>query len=336
LLVGFLPDDVQLSSLTINHDGLIHASSNGRGYRKCKNYSVHEVCNWMIPNEDDNEYCKSCQLTTAIPNLDDPENKILWYRMEQGKRRLLHTLIRLNLPVVNREKDPLKGISFQFLEDQVEDEYGNELTVKNYVMTGHNAGVITINLNEAEPSTRIEMREKMNERYRTLLGHFRHESGHYYWDRLIKGTGFLDEFRLLFGDERLNYSQAMKDYYAKGPSTNWQNVWISAYASMHPWEDWAETWAHYLHMLDTLETANDFEFNISNSKIVDPFADILLSTEEYRESSFTSLFNDWCSLTTSLNALNRSMGLDDAYPFVISLTALEKLRFVHQVVLDSN
>jgi hypothetical protein len=336
LILGFLPDDGQLSAFTKNRNGFLQASSNGRAYRQCKNYLDYDVCNWMVPFEDENELCKSCRLNHTIPNLSNPENKVLWFRMEQAKRRLLYTLFKLNLPVLSRREDTIHGLGFSFLEDQTEDDFGNELTVKNFVATGHSAGIITINLNEAEHSSRIEMREKMNEGYRTLVGHFRHESGHYYWDRLIKDSPLLEEFRQLFGDERMNYTQSMQNYYEQGPSAQWQKVWISAYASMHPWEDWAETWAHYLHMVDTLETASDFDFSILGYQVANPLVDILSSNLDYRATSFTHLFNDWCRLTAALNALNRSMGLDDAYPFVISITALDKLRFVHQVVVDSN
>ncbi|MGS2721844.1 zinc-binding metallopeptidase family protein [Paraglaciecola aestuariivivens] len=335
LEIGFIPEDVQLSAFTTNQYGNLQASSNGKVYRKCKNYAERDVCNWMIPFDDSSEFCDSCKLTETIPNLDEPNNLTLWFRAEQAKRRLLYTLLNLKLPVVSRAVDPQHGLGFDFLLDQTEDQFGNELTIKNFVTTGHAAGLITINLNEADHSSRIQMREKMQESYRTLLGHFRHESGHYYWDRLIAKSDKLEEFRRLFGDERLDYVRSMQNYYANGPDKNWQNVWISAYASMHPWEDWAETWAHYLHMVDTLETASDFDFSISGNKIANPtMHDQSRHDQIYTASSFTHMFNDWCQLTKVLNALNRSMGLEDAYPFVISISALDKLRFVHEVVLD--
>jgi hypothetical protein len=174
----------------------------------------------------------------------------------------------------------------------------------------------------------------MKESYRTLLGHFRHESGHYYWDRLVRDSYRLEEFRELFGDERLDYQNAMSNYYANGPAANWQKVWISAYATMHPWEDFAETWAHYLHMVDTLETANNVDLRISNVEIVSPYIATKTHTKLDTEISFSKLYNDWCALTGVINSLNRSMGMDDAYPFVISITALNKLRFVHQVIME--
>jgi hypothetical protein len=331
-MLGFLPDTLKISSLYPTINDLYHDSTNKQLYRKCKNYTQYNVCNWMIPVEDNHDLCESCRLNVVIPNLEKPNNLTLWFRMEQAKRRLLYTLFKLNLPVIDRAENPRKGLGFSFLENQVEDEYGNELTVKEYVVTGHQSGLITLNLNEAEHSVRMEMREQMNEQYRTLIGHFRHESGHYYWELLIQDTTYLNEFRELFGDERLDYKYALDEYYKNGPNPNWQSTWISAYASMHPWEDWAETWAHYLHMVDTLETANNYELSISNQHVENPLIKYDHIDSTYSAVSFTQLFDDWCRLTKAINAINRSMGHDDAYPFVISITALNKLRFVHNLI----
>lgn len=342
-MLGFLPDTLQVSPISqVSVDELnraVYESPNSsRQYHQCDNYSQHQVCNWMVDtadSDDSDTLCRSCRLNQVIPNLSNEKNTKLWFNLESAKRRLLYTLFKLDLPVVGKDKKPETGLGFKFAEDEIEDEYGNELFIKNYVTTGHSSGLITINLNEADPSSRIDMREKMRERYRTLLGHFRHESGHYYWNCLIEDTPYIDECRELFGDERMSYEQAMKTYYDNGPSKNWQNVWISAYASMHPWEDWAETWAHYMHMVDTLETANQFEFTIAGNKLSNPLDAHPHSNALTTEMHFTKLFDDWCALTYSLNALNRSMGLDDAYPFVISISALNKLRFVHRVVEES-
>jgi hypothetical protein len=199
-------------------------------------------------------------------------------------------------------------------------------------MTGHHSGIITINIMEAEDSAREMMREQMNEGYRTLLGHFRHEIGHYYWDRLVNGTEYLAQFRELFGDERLDYQQALRDYYQRGQETGWQSGYISAYASSHPWEDWAETWAHYLHMVDTLETANDAGFSIESRRASAPAESVNRDFLQIPGESFDALMEDWSSLVIGLNALNRSMGLPDAYPFILSAPAMNKLRFVHQLV----
>ena len=334
--MGYLPDERQLSALTKMANGDLLASNNGKSYRACKNYAVYDVCNWMVAQEDHSDYCISCRLTETIPSLDNPDNLKLWFLLEQAKRRFLYSAMSMNLPIVNKKEDPEHGLGFAFMQNQVVDSFGNELFIKNFVTTGHSNGLITLNIDEADASARIDMREKMNEKYRTLLGHFRHESGHYYWDRLIRNSDRLHEFRELFGDERLDYQSAMKNYYENGPAQNWQDVWISAYATMHPWEDWAETWAHYLHMVDTLETANDFDLSIFYKSIVNPYMSATEHTGLEVEKSFTQIFNDWCNLTRVLNALNRSMGMDDAYPFVISLTALKKLRFVHQTIVNVN
>lgn len=269
-------------------------------FRKCANYEQYHVCNWMVPDQDSERYCLSCRLNHIIPNLTEPDNLTLWYRIEVAKRRLLYTLIKLGLPIA--------GMSFRFLADE---KAGDE-----FVLTGHSGGTITINIAEARHSERERMREEMNEGYRTLLGHFRHESGHYYWGRLIKDGDLLEAFRALFGDERQDYQQALKTHYSQGAPVDWKEHFISAYASSHPWEDWAETWTHYLHMTDTLETAIDMGFLERG----DPGA------------SFDELIDDWVELTVGLNALNRSMGLQDAYPFAFSGPVIDKLLFVHTFI----
>jgi len=197
-----------------------------------------------------------------------------------------------------------------------------ELVPAKFELLGQ-GGVITINIAEAEHSAREEMREKMNEQYRTLLGHFRHESGHYYWERLVADNGRLDAFRALFGHETDDYQAAIARHYGEGPPADWPNRFVSAYASMHPWEDWAETWAHYLHMVDTLETAADHGFHLAGRPLALPFDD---------GAEFDAMLGDWKLLSSAMNDLNRSMGLPDAYPFGLPDPAVEKLRFVHQVV----
>ena len=334
-MVGFLPEELQLSALEPAVDGNWLALFNDRKYRLCKNASVYNVCNWMVPIHDDHTLCLSCRLNHIIPNLNEPQNLTLWYRVEQAKRRLLYTLYSLNLPVISRQESPYKGMGFEFLQNEIaqDDEFG-ELTIRQSIATGHKSGMITINLLEAEHGSRVEMRDKMNERYRTLLGHFRHESGHYYWDCLINGTDKINSFREMFGDERLDYQLSLQTYYEQGPPSFWQDIWISAYASVHAWEDWAETWAHYLHMLDTVETAHDFGFRIHGHDVSAPATESQMANGYAMPALFDELFDDWCRLTVALNALNRSMGMDDAYPFAISDTSLNKLRYVHRIVSE--
>ena len=339
-MVGYLPDEKQLSALEPAVNGNLQSLFNHQQYRQCKNFSDYNVCNWMVPVHDEEELCVSCRLNQTIPNLNEAQNLTLWYRIELAKRRLLYTLYSLNLPVVSRQLDASSGMGFEFLQDEVrQDEFNNELYIKQSVATGYNSGMITINLLEAEHTSRLEMRDKMNERYRTLLGHFRHESGHYYWDCLIRGTDRIASFRALFGDEQLDYQQSLKTYYDQGPPTDWQDIWISAYASMHAWEDWAETWAHYLHMVDTVETAHDFSFRILGHAVSEPAvvsADTQMTSGYVTPASFEELFDDWCRLSVALNSLNRSMGMDDAYPFVISDIALNKLRYIHNIISEAS
>ncbi|HDP88910.1 MAG TPA: hypothetical protein ENN42_02995 [Thioalkalivibrio sp.] len=320
--VGFLPDSLVLSALEPAGEGRYRALLGGSDYRHCGNHLDHHVCNWMVPVEDPERLCRSCRLNAIIPNLAEPRNHTLWFRIEQAKRRLLYGLFHLGLDVRGKRADPRQGLAFRFMEDPArDDEFSNAVTEDQRVLTGHMNGTITINIREAEPSAREAMREKMNEEYRTLLGHFRHESGHYYWGLLLGHADRKAAFRALFGDERADYAAALRRYYAEGPAPDWEARHVSPYASAHPWEDWAESWAHYLHMVDTIETAEDLGFR---------FADA--SPQGSDAPEFDSLLDDWSRLSLALNMLNRSMGLPDAYPFVVAGLAADKIHFIHDLV----
>ena len=252
-----------------------------------------------------------------------PGNRSAWYRLEVAKRRLLFTLIELGLPLENRTGDSTRGLTFDFLADA-----GPGAAP---VLTGHEDGVITINIAEADDAERERRRTAMHEGYRTLLGHMRHESGHYYWDRLIGGTPELEEFRSVFGDERADYAAALGVYYERGPA-DWQERFVSAYASSHPWEDWAETWAQYLHMVDTIETAAACGLSLKPRRRDEPTVARMPDPVSPKPAAFDQLIDSWFPLTYVLNNLNRGLGHGDAYPFVLSPTAVAKLRFVEDVV----
>lgn len=294
-------------------------------WQLCANGRDYGVCNWLA-EQDCAGFCRACCLNETIPNLSEPRNLALWKKLEQAKRRLIYSLLHLGLPV-EPQRAGGEGMAFRFIEDW-KNGAPDEDAAYERVMTGHCLGTITINLLEADPSAREEMREQMNESYRTLLGHFRHESGHYYWGSLIEGAGRLEAFRALFGDERAGYAEALDRYYAEGPRPGWEADHVSAYASAHPWEDWAETWAHYLHMIDTLETA------VVHGVV---FAETDGVARRFRENyyaalseaPFTVVLDAWSDLALTLNDLNRSMGLPDAYPFVITPSVAGKLAFVH-------
>ena len=291
-----------------------------RHYRQCKNASDHDACNWLVPAEQQQPFCNSCRLTEVAPDLSDTNNRIAWAGIEAAKRRLLYTLYSLKLPLSSRQEWPNEGVAFHFLRS----------THGEPVMTGHDEGIITLNIAEADSAFRENMREKMGEAYRTVLGHLRHEIGHYYWDRLIRNSNRLSAFRELFGDDSFDYDQAVQRHYDQGAPANWSDSYISAYASMHPWEDWAETWAHYLHMVDTLETAKSHGLTL-RVPTAERYGE-QISTDAVAFRDFESLTSSWNAVTLALNSLNRSMGMKDAYPFVLSPKVLEKLRFVHELI----
>ena len=327
--LGFLPDLLCLSSLEQAKDGLWQPTPGkapNKLYRKCQNYSDANVCNWMVSPDVDDEFCTSCRLNEIIPDLNNPQNHSLWALTESAKRRLVYSLLRLRLTVANKMDDPEGGIAFRFMGDVLNPDGS---VVK--VLTGHDEGTITLNIAEADDSTREKMRHEMHEPYRTLLGHFRHEMGHYYWDRLVRDTKFLDGYRRLFGDERADYGEALKQYYQSGAPANWPESYISAYATSHPWEDWAETWAHFLHIQDTLEVANDFEL-VGKRILLNPQEKNTKSWLSLRQTGFDAVIGAWSELAVALNSINRSMGLPDLYPFVLSAAVIAKIRFIYDVI----
>lgn len=293
-------------------------------YRPCKNQHAG-VCNWLLPADSNDVYCLSCRLTMVIPDLGVAGNVQLWADMEAEKRRLIYSLLRLDLKLVSRQQDAVNGLGFRFMADAIDGD-------SDRVLTGHLDGVITLNTAEADPVVREATRRQMAEPYRTILGHFRHESGHYYWQQMINQTGWLDDFRRRFGDERQDYAQALSRQYQQGPVADWQQYYISAYASAHPWEDWAETWAHYLHMVDTLETAYAFGLTTQPRLEASPMTEVQVFNDPYQTLSFDTLIAQWLPLTAALNSLNHSMGYDDVYPFSLSAPVIDKLAMVHSVI----
>ena len=326
-LLAYLPDQRMVGSLDEGGDGAWKSplEPEQRAYRLRPNYAEHNVCNWAIPAGSEQEYCDSCDLTRTIPDLSDMAAKQAWYRYEVAKRRVLYSLVQLGISPVSKSVDPERGLAFEILADPVDPEAPP-------ILTGHADGLITLNLAEADDAERERRRLQMHEPYRTLVGHIRHELGHYYWDRLIAGSDRLDAYRALFGDDREDYAQALQRHYDAGPAPDWQERYVSAYASTHAWEDWAETWAHYLHITDAIETAADSGLSIRPRRRDQPSAKITGKAIARGPEGFDQLMNEWFPLTFVLNNLNRGLGLPDAYPFVLSKPAVEKLRFVHETV----
>ncbi|QGZ58383.1 zinc-binding metallopeptidase family protein [Paraburkholderia acidiphila] len=328
--LGYVPQTGEMHAFEDAGEGCwrsLNAQADGARFRQCHNYAVENVCNGMIPADSDDTLCRACQFTCTIPNLSQPENRLYWYRLETAKRRLLYTLGALGLPLVTCTEDPEHGLQFEFLEETGDGQP---------VMTGHDHGLITMNIAEADDAHREHTRVSLHEPYRTLLGHFRHEVGHYYFDRLIaqEPTGrWLEPFRRLFGDERADYAEALAAHYAEGPAPDWAERHVSAYASVHPWEDWAETWAHYLHIVDTLDTATACGLALLPESRDEP---VLVDQTPVDEASFDSLMARWFPLTYALNSLNRSLGMPDGYPFALATPVIDKLRFVHRVISASS
>jgi hypothetical protein len=334
--LGYAPDARVMSALEPEGDGRLRplaAELSARLYRKCANWVQHDVCNWLIPAQAGGPVlCRACALNRTIPDLTVPVNRERWARVEAAKRRLVYALIGLGLPLYSQQEDPENGLAFDFLADpsgpaRTSREASRETSS---VTTGHRHGVVTIDVAEADALFSEKMRLELNEAYRTVLGHFRHESGHYYWDRLIRDGPHLDDCRALFGDETVGYDAALRAHYEGGPPADWGGRFVSAYAASHPWEDFAETWAHYLHILDALETVRAFGVSVDVADGHDAPFDAL--GEGYRPASFDAIVDCWLPLTYALNSISRSMGERDVYPFVLPLPVVEKLRFVHEVV----
>ena len=325
--LAYLPDQADMASLEPAGADRWRTRLPGTGdltYRLCQNYTPENICNWTVAADDPNPYCLSCRLTRVIPNLGVPGHKQAWYRLEVAKRRMLQTLLGLGLPVQSRSDDPQHGVAFEFLAD-----------THQAVLTGHNNGVITVNVAEADDVEREKRRLQMHEPYRTLLSHFRHEIGHYYWDLLIQRGGRIAEFRAKFGDERASYPEALRHHYERGPAPDWQEHFVSAYAGAHPWEDWAESWAHYLHMVDTLETAAASGLSLFPRRSDEPCLKPAVALPAGRPEAFDRMIENWHAVTFVLNNLNRGMGLADAYPFVLTAPVIDKLRFVHETIVPS-
>lgn len=287
-------DDTSLS--------MVAEENPGSGLPFCRNRDSASRCNWLARSDDGR--CLSCRMSRVIPALDKEENRERWRRLEAAKRRLLYELRRIGLPV-----DP-ERLAFVFKEDR----RTNPDVRESHVAIGHMNGTITINAAEADDVFRETQRVRFAEATRTLLGHFRHESGHYYFDELV-GTDEAADVRRLFGDERQDYAAALDAYYRHGPPADWATRFVSGYAAAHPAEDWAECWSHYLQIRAALEAAEAHGLELPGEG-------------EGWHVRFTQL-------VLVLNEIMRSLGNPDAYPFVLTGPVVEKLECIHRIVQTS-
>jgi len=308
--LGYLPAEGQLVAVRTVTDGVERADGTPGRYRACANQLVAR-CNWLIPEDDPAALCASCRLTSVRPHDSEIDSLEAFADAEAAKRRLLHQLRALGLPV------DAEHVSFELLSSRGQN-----------VITGHDSGVITLDLSESDDAHREFVRQQLGEPYRTVLGHLRHEIGHYYWARLILDTDHLDAFRNLFGDERESYEAALDRHYSTVADVDWSGTHVSQYATMHPWEDWAETFAHYLHIDAGLATAASIGLAVGEPARTAGQA--AWTTREHIEIG--PMVQSWLGLTIALNAMARSIGESDLYPFVLSPVVVEKLNFVHRAI----
>jgi hypothetical protein len=296
---------------------LVALEGDDAGLHRCVNDQIAN-CNWMVDRVD--TLCRSCELTRTRPADADATGMAEFADAEAAKRRVIFQLLELGLPGVDPDH-----LSFDLLSSEQEP-----------VTTGHADGVITVDLAESDDARREQRRLELGEPYRTMLGHLRHELGHYFQPLLMSGDGDWERCRALFGDEREDYGQALERHYENGPPDDWQERFVSEYATMHPWEDWAETFAHYLHIRDTLQTAAEYGVTVHGPRAVATDRSLKAAPQpEAGDRSFAELLDNWLPLTYALNAVNRSMGRDDLYPFTLAVPVIDKLRFVHDHVTSA-
>lgn len=321
--LGYLADSNALVSLVKTGQVWASPARPGKTYVFCAN-AKFGACNWLVEaGQPGPVFCRACRHNETIPPIDVPRNLARWQTIERAKKRLFYSLLRLGLLLETRYENPYHGLSFRFLADMP--------VAQLPVMTGHENGIITIAMAEADDAERESRRAQMGEPYRTLLGHFRHEIGHHYWDLLVANQPALPKFRALFGDETADYNLALQSYYATGAPRGWPQTHISAYSTAHPWEDFAETFAHYLHITDTVEMASAFGVR-ARPRNDDNYLAVRMDFDPYVEDSPQTIVDNWIPLASMLNNLNRAMGHPDAYPFILTPQVIEKLGFIHELV----
>ena len=296
-----------------------------RGLRRFCANADYDVCNWLTPAEGRDRLCVACRHNDTIPDMSQPSHLAAWRDIELAKHRLFYGLLRWKLPLKTRAEDPRHGLAFEFLADPPHPSGPK-------VMTGHDDGVVTIALAEADGAEMEKRRAELAEPYRSLLGHFRHEVGHHYWDILVRDGDRLEQCRAVFGDDSQDYDAALERHYARGAPADWGERFVSAYATCHPWEDFAETWAHYLHIVDTLETASAFGLRIKPAIDKDGAHSARLDFDPYVIGSIDEIIDAWAPFVVAMNSVNRAMGRPDLYPFVIAPAVVKKLGFIHDLV----
>lgn len=321
--LGFVTESQSLEALVPAHGTVwTLAADPARTYRFCAN-ARSDVCNWLIDAESGERFCRACRHNRLVPNAALSHTLAHWRSIGAAQRHLFYSFLKWDLPAPTRQEDPEGGLLFDFLEDKRLPDGTLEKP-----MTGHDEGLITIRAAEADDAERETLRAQMHEPYRTMLGHFRHESGHFIWNQMVRDGGLIEPCRAVFGDDSLDYGEALQRHYTDGPPPDWQTRFISEYASSHPWEDFAETFAHCLHIIDTLEMARSHQIRLS----VCGEAAREIAADPYAARSFATLADLWVPLSITLNSLHHSMGERPLYPFILTPIVRAKLGFVHRVI----
>lgn len=329
--LGFVPDLGSLHAIEPAPDSTgdtwVALGVEGRTFRQCGN-AKHDVCNWLVDSGSNEQMCTACRHNRIIPELNITDNLLAWRKIEMAKHRLFYTIHRTGLSEAIEQGNPNEPLVFEFKAD-----FPNPQGEK--VMTGHDDGLITIALAEADDAEREQRRKMMGEPYRTLLGHFRHEVGHFFWDRIVRDQGRLDACRAVFGDDTQDYQEALQRHYNEGAPVDWQQNFVSTYATAHPWEDFAETWAHYLHIIDTMEMSGAYGLSLAPSVDKDGEFAADYQLDPYNAPDIESLVKVWLPVSTSLNSLNRAMGKEELYPFILSPGVIAKLGYMQNLIREA-
>lgn len=304
------------------------ATVDGVRWMRCTQSGPLE-CNWLTSESAGVAARGRCLAHSLIRREPDPDDTIAREKMLPATlalRRLVYQLDELGLPV-----DPYwqrdGGLAFDLL---------SSYSTSERITIGHANGVITIDLVESLDAYRESLRVQLGEPYRTMLGHFRHEAGHYYQNILVEtGAGaqrYLARCRELFGDERASYADALTRHYEFGAPADWRSSFISEYATMHPWEDFAECFAHYLHIIDTIDTSREAGMVLHADRVRFAAPRDVVPLESYAEAPIDQLLDDWKWISLFFNRVNTAMGKGPLYPFEISQPVADKLGFVHTVL----
>ena len=329
--LGFVPEALDLFALIPQADSTLwrRVDAPALAYHYCAN-ADNDICNWMVPAGSDEVYCQACRYNGLVPDANHETGLRRWRAIGSAQRHLFYSFLRWDLPRPSRKEDPQGGLVFDLKDDEILPDGSCKP-----VLIGHDEGRIVIRSAEADDLTREQQRELMNEPYRTLLGHFRHETGHFIWNKMVRDAdskegGKLEGCRAVFGDERQDYAEALARHYKTGAPPGWRSNYISEYATTHPWEDFAECFAHVLHIVDSLETAHIY--GIALAPMAHSEMSAYANFDPYAVTDFERIAEVWVPLSVALNSIHHSMGERDLYPFILTPAIKGKLNYVHRLI----